>query len=86
MHEKELKAFAELAYALAVARQKHPVYARNAEDAWDVIEDELIELHSAVYNESEERQHEEAIDVAVTALRFILKEHIKDVDKMGESG
>lgn len=86
MHEKELQAFAELAYALAVARQKHPVYAKDAEDAWRVIHRELDELLIAVDCESEQRQKEEAIDVAVTAIRFILSEHKNGVDKVGESG
>lgn len=86
MHEKELQTFAELAYALAVARQKHPVYAKDAEAAWHVILEEFSELHTAIVHESEQRQKEEAIDVAVTALRFILGEHKNGVDKVGESG
>lgn len=75
MHEKELEAFAELAYALAVARQKHPKFADYDLGAWSVIDDEMKELYHAITHESEQRQHEEAIDVAVTALRFILGEY-----------
>lgn len=84
LYEKEMDAYrslvesgviARLASALARAREKHPVYADGNIDAWDVIEGELIELWNAIDHESEERQKEEAIDVAVTALRFILGEH-----------
>ena len=73
--ENEIMSFATLAHALVVARKKHPVYAKDATEAWGVIRAELFELLHAVEHESEERQREEAIDVAVTALRFVLGEH-----------
>lgn len=75
-HKRELEVFSFLAYRLAVARQKHPVYANGATAAWNVIEEELMELYNAIDDhESESRQIDEAIDVAVTAIRFILGEH-----------
>lgn len=76
-YHKELEVFSILAHALTVARQKHPDFADGADDAWTVIETELIELFEAIKHESEGRQIDEAIDVAVTAIRFILGEHKK---------
>lgn len=70
-----IKIFSVLAHALAVARKKHPVFADGAQDGWDVIEGELLELQEAIIRETEQRQFEEAIDVAVTAIRFALGEH-----------
>lgn len=58
-----------------VARQKHPVFATNGFEACDVINAELGELYAAVDREPEDRQIDEAIDVAVTAIRFILGEY-----------
>lgn len=95
LYEKEMDAYrslvesdviARLASALARAREKHPNYAVGGLDAWSVIASELFELRHAIYSESDERQKEEAIDVAVTAIRFILGEHKNGVDKVGESG
>lgn len=74
-YHKELEVFSMLAYRLDVARKKHPDYADGAEDAWRVILEEFSELHTAIAHESEERQVDEAIDVAITAIRFILGEH-----------
>lgn len=76
-HRKELETFSFLAYRLEVARQKHPNFADNAADAWDAIESELLELYEAINHESEDRQFDEAVDVAVTAIRFILGEYKK---------
>lgn len=76
-HKMELEVFSFLAYRLAVARQKHPDYADGATAAWGVIREELFELLTAIDHESESRQIDEAIDVAVTAIRFILREHKK---------
>lgn len=73
--DDELLLFSLLAFALSVARKKHPVFAEGADKAWEVINTELKELEYAIANESEERQRDEAIDVAVTALRFALGEH-----------
>lgn len=77
----DIKIFSVLAHALVVARKKHPVFADGAVDGWDVIEDELIELHNAIHHETEQRQFEEAIDVAVTAIRFALGEHKKQPEQ-----
>lgn len=74
---KELAAFIQLANALCAARKKHPDYAAGNKAAFDVIMDEVSELSQAISYESEERQIEEAMDVAVTAMRFVLGEHKK---------
>ena len=76
----------KLAEALAKARRKHPDYAYSAHGAWTVIGDELMELKRAIESESEARQWAEAMDVAVTAVRFLLGEHKKHVDKVEQSG
>lgn len=60
----------------ARACEKHPVFAENSQHALSVIEAELNELKHAVAHESLERQRAEAMDVAVTAIRFWLGEHI----------
>ena len=63
---------------LGRARTKHEKFAQGAHDAYMVIADEVFELKHAVAHESKERQREEALDVAVTALRFVLGEHEGD--------
>lgn len=63
---------------LGMAREKHPDYADGKEEACDVITEEFFEFVRAIETESAERQREEALDVAVTALRFILGEHERD--------
>lgn len=40
-----------------------------------VIGEEFRELEHAVLHESEERQKDEALDVAITAIRFVQEEH-----------
>lgn len=71
----EEQAFSALSMRLGEAREKHPDYARDAYEACDVIEDELQELKKAALCESRQRQIDEALDVATTAMRFILGEH-----------
>ena len=56
------------------ARRKHPRYARSNFHALAVIWSEYSELCRAVASESEARQLDEALDVAVTAMRFYGKE------------
>ena len=56
------------------ARRKHPRYARSNFHALGVIGSEYDELCKAVTGESEARQLDEALDVAVTAIRFYGKE------------
>lgn len=60
--------------AYAVAKDKHPVFARGKKNALDVITDEVEEFKQAINKESRERQREEAWDIIVCCLRFILGE------------
>ncbi len=64
-----------LARRLEEAREKHPGFAENAEEAVEVIGEEWAELSQAVDQESQDRQHDEALDVAATAIRFTIGEH-----------
>lgn len=41
----------------------------------EVIGEEWAELSQAVDQESQDRQHDEALDVAATAIRFTIGEH-----------
>ena len=60
---------------LGEAKQKHPVFARDKYEAFEVIEDEGRELRQAIACESRQRQIDEALDVAATCFRFITGEH-----------
>lgn len=71
----EEQAFSALSLRLGEAREKHPTFARDQYEACDVIEDELQELKKAALCESRQRQIDEALDVATTAMRFVLGEH-----------
>ena len=68
------EAFKLLAARLAHARAKHPVFALDAEQAMDVIDDEFCELIQAVREEGPERILDEALDVAATAMRLVMGE------------
>ena len=60
---------------LAHAREKHPVFATDAEGAMDVIDDEFCELIQAVRDdEGPQRLIDEALDVAATAMRMVMGE------------
>lgn len=72
-----MEAIGALALAMRHAREKHPDFARDDADAWDVISDEMEELRAEIVGDgTPERRREEAMDVAVTALRFWLGEHL----------
>lgn len=60
---------------LSEARGKHPVFAEGKYHALGVIGEEYRELVHAVEHETPERICDEALDVAVTALRLWLGEH-----------
>ena len=62
------KALAALMQRLSEARVKHPVFAEGKYHALGVL------VH-AVEHETPERIRDEALDVAVTALRLWLGEH-----------
>lgn len=65
-----------LALGCKLARRKHPEYAEGRYQALGVIGEEYRELERAVEKESPERQAAEALDVAITALRFVQEEHL----------
>lgn len=62
----------------AVAKDKHPEFADGEDYALQVILDEVKELEYAVKHEMKYRQVEEAWDVIVCCLRYILSEYDKD--------
>lgn len=64
-----------LALGCKLARRKHPLFAEGRYQALGVIGEEYRELERAVERESPERQAAEALDVAITALRFVQEEH-----------
>ena len=61
---------AALARRMEEARKKHPVFAEGKYHALGVIGAEYEELVRAVEREPPERVRDEALDVAVTALRL----------------
>ena len=67
--------FQKIEERLAHARNKHPVFAEGKYHALGVIGEEFRELEHAVIYESDERQKDEALDVAITAIRFVQEEH-----------
>lgn len=71
----EEQAFSKLMQRLGHARAKHPQFARNQYEACAVIDAEMQELRQAVGCESRQRQIDEALDVAATAMRFVMGEH-----------
>ncbi len=65
-----------LAKRLEEARRKHPNWAgKGALYAQDAIDGEYCELVRAIAGESPDRQRDEALDVACTAMRFVIGEH-----------
>ena len=67
---------AALARRMEEARKKHPVFAEGKSHALGVIGAEYEELVRAVERETPERVRDEALDVAVTALRLWAGEEI----------
>ena len=67
---------AALARRMEEARKKHPVFAEGKYHALGVIGAEYEELVRAVERETPERVRDEALDVAVTALRLWAGEEI----------
>lgn len=64
-----------LARRIEEAREKHPVFAESPFQALGVIGAEFRELEVALEHESPDRQFDEALDVAATAMRFVNGEH-----------
>lgn len=70
------EAIRRLEQRIGEARAKHPNWQGSGPlYALAVIQGEQDELWKAVYSESEERQIDEALDVAATCIRFIMGEH-----------
>lgn len=67
-----------LAVRVFEARHKHPEFAAHPAHALGVIGREYQELEHAVLKESRERQEDEALDVAVTCLRFCQREYERE--------
>ena len=67
---------AALARRMEEARKTHPVFAEGKYHALGVIGAEYEELVRAVERETPERVRDEALDVAVTALRLWAGEEI----------
>lgn len=65
-----------IAWRMAEARRKHPVFAEGKYYALGVIGVEYEKLTRAVGGETSERVRDEALDVAVTALRLCAGEEI----------
>lgn len=62
----------ELAQGLARARKLHPVFADCPAEASAAVYNEACELVASVHDkESVDRQHAEALDTAVTAIRYM---------------
>lgn len=64
-----------LAQRLAEAREKHPHFAEGVYQGLGVVGAEYQEFVRAVEHETHDRQLDEALDVAVTTLRFINREY-----------
>lgn len=64
-----------LAARLERARTLHPVFAEGAGHGVRNIAAEFHELEFALERETPARQQAEALDVLITALRFVLGEH-----------
>lgn len=74
-HEQDERVLAALMRRLSEARGKHPVFAEGKYHALGVIGAEYEELTRSVERETPERMKDEALDVAVTALRMWAGEH-----------
>lgn len=69
----------EIAMRVGEAREKHPDWAgAGPYYALGAIGAEYQEFQYAVEKESPERQHDEALDVVATCVRFLGGEHEKD--------
>lgn len=69
------KLFDAVTKRLEEAREKHPKFANQKLEAYNVIKDELEEFKNAIIYEPEPREFDEALDVIATALRFANREY-----------
>lgn len=67
---------------MELARKKHPLFAEGKYNALGVIGDEYREFVQAIEKENDVRAVEEAWDVLLTCLRFILGEHVPHEGRM----
>lgn len=72
-----------LARRLEEARKKHPRWGEGTLPALHIICEEYVELVCACECESPDRQLDEALDVACTAMRFVNREHTIKRHKRG---
>lgn len=69
---KEERVFEYLVDALAYAKSKHPEFPDDPEGGFAIIAEEMLELIRAINDEEgNERILDEALHVAVTAIRFV---------------
>lgn len=73
-YSKGLNILQSLAERFIYARNKHKWKGRNKIYGYKAISDELRELDKAITYETDERIEDEALDVAVTAIRFVGRE------------
>lgn len=75
----------QIAGALVRGRTLHPVFAESPLEGADVVLEEAAELRRAAGSETPERQREEAKDVIVTGIRFLLGEHLEERMPLSEN-
>lgn len=69
---KEERVFEYLVDALVYAKNKHPEFPGEPEGGFAIIAEEMLELCRAINDgEGEMRMVDEALHVAVTAIRFV---------------
>jgi NTP pyrophosphatase (non-canonical NTP hydrolase) len=69
---KEKEAFELLQVVIRYAKSKHPEFPESPEEGFSIICEEMLELCRAINDEeSNDRMIEEALHVAVTAIRFV---------------
>lgn len=63
--------------SISHARWKHKVFAKDNQEAFNVLLEEIYELHHAMTNESEQRVKEEALDCIAVLARIIENDIVK---------
>jgi NTP pyrophosphatase (non-canonical NTP hydrolase) len=68
----ERQAIKKLNESILYAKNKHPEFQEAPEEGFSIICEEMLELCRAINDEeSNDRMIEEALHVAVTAIRFV---------------
>lgn len=74
------QALAELQAGIERARKLHPQFARNRKEGLKAIRSEIYELGQAIAcKEGIDREKAEALDVAITAMRYYLGEYLPQI-------